>query len=506
MFLWVLIVAWVVLITVIVDRIGKVEQYGVGGCTPADDFLAPYQGTYNRWDVSKIFQITVGFGTLSFSKAKLIDTVWDVVVGRGGQSALMSIAYKIYTSALMRILENSTVSYRIFAALTFETATLATIYNLVRDFWTNAKLYAKFAILWILLSSAWIALFPTFTSAMTGYAANVDELVSAKDGARIDYAEFLPVNFVVHDGWRIGLEGDHIVYSGRTFEECLSDTLEQHVAPEYALTCRISQYTSMYGDGPLDQNSTFMSTTGPIDLPAPILNISSFDGVAGIEYIVLPAGETLDGMSFCWAYKNTTYSPRDIGKAGICTPNETYKWGFSFLLLFIFCVMQLFWFLGMNIMWLDAHLASRFNRAGRDIGIHRAALDFANAMKKDMGEDVAECVGNAEIRRRMLRRLNGGSLFMAMSDPSTLPMSRGYDFKIRWMKAGVMTKFIIIIAMMRTRQPVDNIPSEVYSLRNSRPKDELKSRSQQNEHIDLVDHDNTGQVDHAAVSKRLPGV
>lgn len=64
------------------------------------------------------------------------------------------------------------------------------------------------------------------------------------------------------------------------------------------------------------------------------------------------------------------------------------------------------------------------------MGIYRAALDFSKAIRKDMGEEAREDLGNAEIRRRVRRKLDGGVLKMDMLDHSVLPMSRWKDFRI----------------------------------------------------------------------------
>ena len=49
-------------------------------CQPDGRFeFSLYYTYYIVWDLSGIFQITMGFGALSFSNAKLLDAVWDVV-------------------------------------------------------------------------------------------------------------------------------------------------------------------------------------------------------------------------------------------------------------------------------------------------------------------------------------------------------------------------------------------------------------------------------------------
>jgi len=70
----------------------------------------------------------------------------------------------------------------------------------------------------------------------------------------------------------------------------------------------------------------------------------------------------------------------------------------------------------MYIMWLDAHLHSRYNRADRQIGTFRAVLDLAKAMRKDMGEDATENLSNTELKLRVKRRMNGGKIGYEMLD------------------------------------------------------------------------------------------
>ncbi len=62
-------------------------------------------------------------------------------------------------------------------------------------------------------------------------------------------------------------------------------------------------------------------------------------------------------------------------------------------------------------MWLDAYLASHYDRARRSMGTHRAALDFASAMIKDMGDEVPpENASEKELVLRRRKALNGGKV------------------------------------------------------------------------------------------------
>lgn len=47
-------------------------------CMPDGSFNIARDG-YNIWSLTGFFQITIGFGPLSFTEAKIINTCWDVV-------------------------------------------------------------------------------------------------------------------------------------------------------------------------------------------------------------------------------------------------------------------------------------------------------------------------------------------------------------------------------------------------------------------------------------------
>lgn len=471
-FLWFVLVGWLYLFVWIAANLssdGGYEKYYHGGCSPAGDFLPPYGGGFNPWDVSAMFQITAGYGSLSFSTAKFIDVTWDVVVGRGGQGFLAWISYLVFSKSLIRFMENSPVSYGTFEALTFNTASLSTILRLGKNYYTNATVRAKFAIFWIIVASIWVAAFPTFASAMSGYSPNIEAFIADSDGSLVRWQDFKYVYYIIHDGWRLpDLEGEHqvlsplagpdfyTVYDGSQMCEFAIDGTTMQIdsrkknpnEKDCALGFNVAQYTTEYGNGPSPSNSSFNDTRNGkvIDLDAPTLNISIFYlpiyyEVPSPNRTLYPNGSILnfqpnnDNTETRWAHGNlnTTYDWQYISRNGNCSQQQTYKWGFSFLLLFIFCLCQAIWFLGMYILYMDAYMESRFERAGRNMGTHRAALDFSKAMRKDMGEDATEeHVGETELRRRVRRKLNGGVIQLEMLDHKSLPVSRAEDFRIWW--------------------------------------------------------------------------
>jgi hypothetical protein len=108
---------------------------------------------------------------------------------------------------------------------------------------------------------------------------------------------------------------------------------------------------------------------------------------------------------------NKTFDTMYIQENGSCQSTNTYRWGFSFLLLWISMLLTAIWTLGMHILWLGAYFGSHYDCAHRSTGTHGAALDFASAMIKDMGgEAPPEHLSEEELIRRRKKALNGGKI------------------------------------------------------------------------------------------------
>lgn len=78
------LVAGAIIALVIVPLVGLRSNYfgdelpSFGFCEPDGNFNTGLE-TVTVWSPSKAFQITLGFGSMSFSKAKFIDIMWDIV-------------------------------------------------------------------------------------------------------------------------------------------------------------------------------------------------------------------------------------------------------------------------------------------------------------------------------------------------------------------------------------------------------------------------------------------
>lgn len=81
------------IVALIVTIIGPGKFTNIpGSCHP--DGIFRYSQRYSPWAISGLFQITFGFGSMSFSEAKLIDVTWDLLIGRGG----CLLSFLIYTA------------------------------------------------------------------------------------------------------------------------------------------------------------------------------------------------------------------------------------------------------------------------------------------------------------------------------------------------------------------------------------------------------------------------
>lgn len=85
-FLWLLVFIWSSGLTAVFAFLCDFSTWDrtnlavVSACLPDDSFnLQP--STYQYWSNSGFFQITLGGGHLTFTQAKAVDVVWDIVSG-----------------------------------------------------------------------------------------------------------------------------------------------------------------------------------------------------------------------------------------------------------------------------------------------------------------------------------------------------------------------------------------------------------------------------------------
>jgi hypothetical protein len=84
--------------------------------------------------------------------------------------------------------------------------------RLLKDFVSRHRLHSKTAMACIISTFCFILAFPTLASAMTGYTTNVKAYVPDRSSNLIAFDSFRKVQFVIHDGDRIGRTEDYPVF------------------------------------------------------------------------------------------------------------------------------------------------------------------------------------------------------------------------------------------------------------------------------------------------------
>jgi hypothetical protein len=209
--------------------------------------------------------------------------------------------------------------------------------------------------------------------------------------------------------------------------------------------------------GLANTTSTFNRSGEIVNLTAPALKIEpsfwTYDNPGttskiydGLLNAVKPERNWEDGLphpeSILTGDRLPTYTPsgtkmiyafRIMDQLGTCQQTATYKWGFSFLLLFIVLIFFLVWILGTYVLWLDAYLNSRLDIIKRDMGLYRAALDISTMIQSDLDILVDQLTPNYMIQKQIKGNKNARIGLQHPND--ALPLkTRRMDFQA-WFKA-----------------------------------------------------------------------
>ncbi|ERF68471.1 hypothetical protein EPUS_03789 [Endocarpon pusillum Z07020] len=419
-------------------------------CKPDGTFSLSFDG-YTPWKQDAIFAINLKFGKYKFREAKLIDICWDLGVGRGGQAFLAIFSYLIFTKGLSRTMEASSVSHDTFKAVTLQNDTITGTAVLIKSFFKTGGRRAKLAIFWTIIASLFILFVPTWLSAMTGYTADIKSFVQDKESNLAPAENFKPVIYTIHDGARFGNgfsnETRRVVpwasnmgqldllnrygcnyYMRHRIVQFNPTDGNIHFDPQTVIDCKwmwaVSKYVSDYGffGKSTALNTTFHQPDGSnITTPvvfSPALNISAhlaiptskiaahyFSGWVGNGWYNTPHGRAWrnpdDGQHtfnvsnpvFWDSSSETLYNLSQFNLAGSCLQQGPvmYKWGFSFLLLYVFLITFLAWTIGMWAYYLDSWLHSRLD-GSRRIGVERAVLDLSKSMQSKINADQSTCM------------------------------------------------------------------------------------------------------------------
>jgi hypothetical protein len=303
------------------------------GCDPEGNVWIGLSNRPNLWSKDYGLAITLGFGRFSFTLAKSIDVLWDLIIGRGSQVVAGLAIYYIFRGPVVEMMDRSTVPYEKVLKMEYHSTGLSAFFTYCGDVhWKKRTRWQWFTALMIALSAAYVLIMPTLVSAMTGYQPLNIPLLKTDATTYVEFAELERCAFVVQDGARIGLHHGDCVYIDtdmyQGIDRCKLTVLTRYLSMLTSICSDITQYEDYYQPGVLANHDDIANISStlyvpghqPQDIPPPLLDIRRND-LENSNHIV---------------YKNQTYSVRELANMGMCAPQATYRWGFSLILLFMF--------------------------------------------------------------------------------------------------------------------------------------------------------------------------
>jgi hypothetical protein len=171
------------------------------------------------WDPDLFFTINVPVGdNLSFTLAKLLDAVWDLGVGRGGQMLAAVITYRVLRRSLTLVMESCTITIPTVTSVCCQQIGVLSSWHLLADAFSTKSsrkfegrrlsITGKRRIVMQLFACLYVLAFPTLASIMTGYRTGFTGLFDYHVGKVSQVkplAEVENPRMFMSDGNRIGL-------------------------------------------------------------------------------------------------------------------------------------------------------------------------------------------------------------------------------------------------------------------------------------------------------------
>jgi len=108
---------------------------------------------------------------MKWGDAKYVDLAFNALIGRGLQTVLAWLCYHLFNVVLMNITESHHISYKLYAALALAPTRTDTVKPTIKSFFSKLPGFVKFQLFWLLLTTIYLALFPTMIDSISGYQA-----------------------------------------------------------------------------------------------------------------------------------------------------------------------------------------------------------------------------------------------------------------------------------------------------------------------------------------------
>jgi hypothetical protein len=121
--------------------------------------------------IEELFTLDFTFGRLTFSQAKVLDVAWDLGLGRGVQLVAWWVSYKVFSDALLRVIERHPATYETFMTIMLDGASMSSMWALFKDLFRTRSKRTKWLFFYLFLSTFYVLSIPIILGAMTGYVA-----------------------------------------------------------------------------------------------------------------------------------------------------------------------------------------------------------------------------------------------------------------------------------------------------------------------------------------------
>jgi hypothetical protein len=399
------------------------------GC--GDALGAPQNSTVEG--VEALFVLDWTFGQFSFSRVKTIDVAWDILVGRGVQMIFWAISYRVFSDALLHLIERHPTSFETFKSICLEGPGLGSSWILLKQLFRNRGVRTWVLFFYLLLASFYVLSIPPLLGAMSGYDGTAIAWVSignAGDADAIVPFSQIQTSFTVYGTWN------------KSFDEPLCDTTTPELNDWYYhqqdveqfCDCRLPNGTvlpytnwrshiysqeqeSMTGPYVLDdcklhfdgQTGTYQSSwTSRYDRAKDWSQFNCNDSFPltlsnGRNYSMYDLD--FDSSSYCFQNKSLRFN--ELMDSTRCLPdtaNPSYQWGFSSAMIGVCFIINLVWCLTMWAVWQDA-LKAKLVRSGYRMSPLRAAFVLTEAARQRTRVGVEDLVlRDKKMLKRELRR------------------------------------------------------------------------------------------------------
>ncbi|KAL8931915.1 MAG: hypothetical protein Q9211_006650 [Gyalolechia sp. 1 TL-2023] len=360
--------------------------------------------TKNSSRLQSAFQINLrGGAQLSFGQAKLIDLLFDLLVGQGGRLLLAAISYIVFMDALLRSMEITPVPYNLYASLVFSPTSLIATWHSIRAVSTTRGWRAKAYLIWCAWSMLHVLAFPTLIDSATGYVSPSSAGFNIANGTMVtaDSNELIGC-LNVTGGLLLGQTENITIAKGppaHIFDPARSlytgDTVPSSLDPTTLFYALITANPSPVYNATNSTKSPFAVCTARPEYRsnASFCNRYTFDKYT-TNITINGTKHFLNNMfpnqlwNHAYCYNDTLLESDQLQEIPFCIAQSYFVWGFSSIILYIILVLQIIWTFGMFCVWLDANLASELVRHGRTIrGPFRAAADLVEAMNGTLGHE-----------------------------------------------------------------------------------------------------------------------